>query len=438
VATRRKAKVQPEWHWYVMLACIFFEYVRPQDYFLPFLQPLRLPGILTLVATFIFFTNDKKYVLQERVFVLMLVFMFVCAETIVFSPNTRAVYNKTITLFWTYVAFVFPLFAVVTSYERYRFFFKYWIFLQTMLAIQVVMKGGTGPGSYLWDENDVAMAIDMAIPYAAYMAFLPGMAKKHRLLLLLAVLICIAGVGVSASRGGMVGMVATIIVVLLISRRPIKNLMLAGLLVAAVIPIVLSNLPDAYKADMENINNPEDSTRDERLWSWSIGWVMFQENPIFGVGAGNYDWTNHLYAHKSPMYTPKRKIMGGRAAHSLYFTLLPELGMVGVVVYVSIISWVVRRFFQYRKFFNKQENPTEEMIFYMTMLKAMLGSGVAFLVAGAFITVLYYPPYWHLIGFFVLTIHLASKSFPEFGEMIGGPQKKRRRRAPPAEVSSAA
>jgi len=83
VATRRKAKVQPEWHWYVMLACIFFEYVRPQDYFLPFLQPLRLPGILTLVATFIFFTNDKKYVLQERVFVLMLVFMFVCAETIV-------------------------------------------------------------------------------------------------------------------------------------------------------------------------------------------------------------------------------------------------------------------------------------------------------------------------------------------------------------------
>lgn len=219
--------------------------------------------------------------------------------------------------------------------------------------------------------------------------------------------------------------------------------MLTGLLVAAMMPIVLSNLPEKYKADMENMSNPEDSTRDERLWSWSIGWVMYKENPILGVGAGNYDWTNHLYAHKSPMYTPKRKILGGRAAHSLYFTLLPELGTVGTFVYGMILWWVLKKFFQYRKFFNKQEKPTEEMIFYMAMMKAMFGSGVAFLVAGAFITVLYYPPYWQLVGFFVLTVHRASSSFPEFAEMSSGGPRRRQRRSPavekqPAETQQAA
>jgi hypothetical protein len=42
--------------------------------------------------------------------------------------------------------------------------------------------------------------------------------------------------------------------------------------------------------------------------------------------------TNHLYATESPLYNPRRKIMGGRQAHSIYFTLLPELGTEGLLL----------------------------------------------------------------------------------------------------------
>jgi O-antigen ligase len=420
VAALRKLKEQPQWHWYAMLAIIFFEYVRPQDFLLTFMKPLRLPGILTLVAAFIFIANDKGYLKRENVFKLMILFMTVAAVTIVFAPNTRAVYNKTILLFWTYVSFVFPLYAVVTNYERLRTLMFFWIGLQGILGFQVMINGGHGPGSYLWDENDVAMTLCMAIPYAAYFAFLPGMPKKYRFLLLMVALVLIGGIGVSASRGGVVGLAATIMASLAISKRPFRNFAIMALVMALATPIVLSNLSDAYKQDMGNISNPEDSTRDERLWSWSIGWVMYLENPVWGVGAGNYDWTNHLYAHKSPMYTPKRKILGGRAAHSLYFTLLPELGTVGVVVWLSILIWAIKRFFKYRRFFNRQEAPTDEMIFYMAMMRAMAGSTIAFLSAGAFITVLYYPPYWHLIGLFAITCKIASDRLPEFAEELGG------------------
>jgi len=420
-------KVQPQWHWYAMLAIVLFEYVRPQDVWLPFLAPLRLPGILTLVAAFIFLANDKSYLREYSVFKLMILFMVICACTIVFAPNTRAVYNKTITLFWIYVSFVFPLCAVVTSYERLRYLAFFWVAMQALLALQVATGGGHGPGSYLWDENDVAMALCMAIPYAAYLAFLPGLKVKHRFLLLLVVLILIGAIGITASRGGVIGLAATLMVSVCMSKKPVKNFAILALLVLMATPIVLSNLPDAYKQDMGNISNPEDSTRDERLWSWSIGWVMYLENPVFGVGAGNYDWTNHLYAHKSPMYTPKRKIMGGRAAHSLYFTLLPELGSVGTIVYLAILGWMIKRFFQYRRFYNAQAAPTEEMQFYMAMLNAVAGAAAAFLVAGAFITVLYYPPYWHLVGFFVLVYRSARKRLPEFNQLVAGPVKRRRR-----------
>lgn len=428
MAALRKAKVQPQWHWFAMLTVIVFEYVRPQDFLLPFLAPLRISGILTLVAAFIFLANDKSYLRNERVFKLMIAFMIVCAITIVFAPNTRAVYNKTIGFFWTFVSFVFPLYAVVTSYERLRTLMFFWVGIQGLLGFQVIINGGHGPGSYLWDENDVAMALCMAIPYAAYFAFLPNIQKKHRMLFLLAVLLLVGGVGVSASRGGMLGMVATILFSLMISKRPVKNFSILLLLVAMATPIVLSNLPDAYKKDMENISNPEDKTRDERLWSWSIGWVMYLENPVLGVGAGNYDWTNHLYAHKSPMYTPKRRILGGRAAHSLYFTLLPELGTVGVISWLLILFWAMGRFFKYRRFFNRQEAPTDEMIFYMAMMRALAGSTIAFLVAGAFITVLYYPPYYQLMGLFAITMKVASDRLPEFAEELAGNQGHRKRK----------
>lgn len=168
-------------------------------------------------------------------------------------------------------------------------------------------------------------------------------------------------------------------------------------------------LPSSYTQDMEDMDNPQDSTRDERLWSWSIGWVMFKENPVFGVGANNYPWTNHLYAKKSPMYTPKRKILGGRAAHSIYFSLMPELGTCGTVVFLLILIEIYKRQRQVRRFCLDHQDESPDITKFELLFKAMTASAVAFLVSGAFISVLYYPPIWHLIALVAATFRIAKR-----------------------------
>jgi O-antigen ligase len=164
------------------------------------------------------------------------------------------------------------------------------------------------------------------------------------------------------------------------------------------------------------MDNPQDKTADERLWSWSIGWIMYKHNPVIGVGAGNYPCTNHLYATESPMYTPKRKIMGGRQAHSIYFTLLPELGTIGAVLYFGILIAMVNRFRAVRSYFLKQEVPSDDATRFYLLFKAMLASCFAYLVSGAFISVLYYPPFWHLVGIVAVTYRVARVELPGFAQ----------------------
>ncbi len=68
------------------------------------------------------------------------------------------------------------------------------------------------------------------------------------------------------------------------------------------------------------------------------------------MGAGNYPRTNHLYATENPLYNPRRKIMGGRQAHSIYFTLLPELGAAGCCFFFAILKGLYNRYAAIRDF----------------------------------------------------------------------------------------
>src|SRR5205814_8017929 len=75
-----------------------------------------------------------------------------------------------------------------------------------------------------------------------------------------------------------------------------------------------------------------------------------------------------------------------RAAHSLYFTLLPELGLVGAFMFFRMLYWIRRDLAAIR---GSNMAPT-----ILPLAYAMEASLVGFLVSGAFISTLYYPNFW--------------------------------------------
>jgi len=130
---------------------------------------------------------------------------------------------------------------------------------------------------------------------------------------------------------------------------------------------------------------------------------MFKDHPIVGVGPTNYQYNSFEY--ESPDQQAKGLNVWGRAAHSLYFTLLAELGIVGVVIVVSLVIFnfrenrAVRRL--YKTLHASGTTPPERLQqFYIlnVLTRANDAAMVAYLVTGAFLSVLYYPHFWLQIG----------------------------------------
>jgi probable O-glycosylation ligase (exosortase A-associated) len=400
-----------DWVWVLLLVSMFLEYVRPMDNSLSFLRVLRLGGIVTCVLALMFLVKNKAYLKEDRANSFIIAFWVLVAFTTLFAPNNRAAFNTAVTLFWLYAGFAFPINLALNSVQRVYKFFFWWIGIQTLLALFVITHGGHGPGSFLTDENDVGLAINMALPYVVYVAQFPDLSRRTKLLLYGAAVLFMVAIGVSASRGAVVGLAALIMMMIVLSRRPVRNALVSGGAILIVLVALVHLLPAAYIKDMQGIDDPNDRTRDERLWSWSIGWVMYKENPVFGVGASNYQWTNHLYAAKSPMYRSDRRILGGRVAHSLYFTLLPELGTAGLVIFAGLLKLLYDRCKKLRTWPDADPASAVDRAKFALIGKAMTVSLVAYLITGAFISVLYYPPFWHLVGMVIATYRVARLSF---------------------------
>src|SRR5699024_2753439 len=114
-----------------------------------------------------------------------------------------------------------PAAALLRSGRRLIVFFNCWIAVHVLVALWALTHEGQGTGSFMQDENDLSLALNMAIPYAYYLLQRPGQSTWRRLLYLGAVTVLAAAVVVSNSRGGFLGLIAVAFGIILFSRHRI-------------------------------------------------------------------------------------------------------------------------------------------------------------------------------------------------------------------------
>ncbi|MBM7645051.1 O-antigen ligase [Scopulibacillus daqui] len=79
---------------------------------------------------------------------------------------------------------------------------------------------------------------------------------------------------------------------------------------------------------------------------WKTGWMMFKENPMLGVGEGNYLVRYPDYVKKYPNLN-----LGYRAysVHNSYLKILAETGILGLITFLSIFAvyyyFIARQYF---------------------------------------------------------------------------------------------
>lgn len=136
----------------------------------------------------------------------------------------------------------------------------------------------------------------------------------------------------TGSRGSLLSFLLILVIAVLISRK--RMILIPTIAVLSV--VVWSVLPQQYKARYMTLSDPtKEATTDmsytNRLLSWEGGWHMFLHNPLTGIGIGDYGDAN------GAKYWPEPHRIW-LDAHSLYFKILGELGLCGLITFFSFVS----------------------------------------------------------------------------------------------------
>lgn len=372
---------------------VVIEYIRPQES-LAILGMIR-PAMIALIVLGIFsLSRMGSDVYKDTSIRLFIAFVLLSWFSLAHAVNTFWAFQGALSLTMYLLAAVIPMSMIVRDPGSLRKFLVFWVGIHCYLTAYGFLHAGKGPGGFIGDENDLALVLNMALPYSYYLASSRSLSPKMRAAMVAAAMFIAAGVITTMSRGGVVGLAATTVMIILLSKKKLRNAVLIG--VGALITYAV--VPAQYKAEVSSIRDEGDSTRQQRIFQWMVGWDMFLDNPVIGVGTQNYPWRVVEYEAARAESNPKGRSYAGRAAHSLYFTLLPEYGLAGVLIVVSILWQLAKKLRRAMKPVAPVHDPSQAQDLVDAAARATLVSLVAFLVTGTFISVLYYPPLWYAIG----------------------------------------
>ena len=180
-------------------------------------------------------------------------------------------------------------------------------------------------GGIFQNPNDLALNMVALLPFALYFAMQPGRSLRRAFAALFA-LFMLGAIVASHSRSGTLGFVAMIAVfaMFLVKQRP--GMVVGG---AMVVVLALPLLPSSYWERLSSItdgSHDDTGSREARETLLRESAQAFLENPITGVGAGQFKNWN-----------PEGRVEPWRESHDVFLQVAAELGVGGLLVFLFLI-----------------------------------------------------------------------------------------------------
>lgn len=353
-----------------------------------------LVGVATL-AGFLLFSRNWKNLFCREVFLLELLWMWFTLTTVASTHTPLLSANaETIWFRWEFVSKIMLMTTVtvglVTTWSRFR-----WLLLAIggsfgLLVMKtlpfLITTGGEyrlyGPDdSMISDNNDFALAINMALPIFIILSTTEA-DRRLRWLFGFLFVAAIPTIFFTYSRGGMVGLAA--IILLLILRMKKRMLLIPVLAITAVIAIFFA--PEQWKQRMDfSSSEIVDASAEARMNAWRYSWRLASDHPFTGGGFDAY--TPQLYSFYAP--DPSE----ARAFHSIYFGVLAEHGFVGLGLYLALVAyWFISLWWLARSASRSGDSRTA---LCATMLQVSLAG---FLASGVFLGRQYFDFYFMIVA----------------------------------------
>jgi O-antigen ligase len=259
-----------------------------------------------------------------------------------------------------------------------------------------------GPvGGFFQNPNDLALNLATFMPLALMYVKRPGPMFK-RLLCAGIVVLMLVTIVFTKSRSGMLGTVAMLATFVLVARMVTPANLLVGVVLSMA---VLPALPQSFLDRMASITDPTQSdtgSREERKLLMEQAWALFQQYPLTGVGAGQFQ-----------NFGPPGQAKRWRVTHNAFLEVASEIGVFGLIAFVFLVvrtfsaAWWTRGALSWihRKRSRKRPQPDPEdglddhdRMFLQTHASAMVACMVGWTVCAIFASVAFNWTLYYLAG----------------------------------------
>lgn len=363
-------------------------------------MPIAMTVAVTTLASMLLQPKQVRLPINGITVLLVLIPIWMTV-TLFFALEPDAAYQR-----WVEVMKVF-FFTLVTAslvHSRKQVEALLWVlvlsvgFYSVKGGVFTIVEGGAyrvygPPGeSYIADNNAIAMASIMMMPFMLYLSGIVS-SKWVKTGLLGAALLSGMTVLGSQSRGAFLGVVAMMAFLWMKSRRK----MISGLALVALALPAIAFMPDSWTNRMHTIQTYEqDASAMGRVNAWWMLFNLANDRPL--VGGGFEPYTPREFSKYAP------DPIDIHAAHSIYFQILGEHGYVGLALFfcLGIASWVMAG----RLVKSSRERP--DYVWAGDLGRAIQVSLVGFAVGGAFFNMAYWELLYYEIVILMATYRLVQ------------------------------
>jgi len=385
---------------------LFVEYVRPQSIvsgldFLPWGQVFL---ILALVG--IFFDKQRGWVsdpVNKYLLSFFVVILLSCMTAIYPNESWGYLFD-----FFSWLVIYFLIIHTVTTRARLVIFVTIFLIASFKLSLfgartwatrgfSFTTWGIMGPPGFFQNSGELSIQMLMlaGISYYVVQFLKPHVSKlKYYVLLLMPLTAAMTVMGAS-SRGGQIGLLYQSYRAILKERLSLKTIILGVVVLSAGWYL----LPDEQKARFTEAGS--DQSSEQRLLYWKHGIEMVKEHPFLGVGYFNF--APYYEAH----YPEDMLYAFAQLPHNIFIQVATDTGFTGLFLYCMIIYRNIRSTRDVEKLCQKHSLEHE---IYVPLAKGLRLATWGFVIAGQFVSVVYYPFLWINLAFAVCLHNIVERA----------------------------
>ena len=319
---------------------------------LPFVGELsigKVVGVIVILGWLLaIFANRAKFP-PLRVVALPAIFVFLSAISGFWAMDKGIYFTRLQSLFFLAVIFVFVVTSLPDLQTIKSVINKFWLAgsLSILLPFVILILNQNNLGSILnsrftggiGDPNEFALYQLMLLPFTVY-AFNSEGRRFHKSVILVVIILEVLAIIVSRSRAGLITLFTIIILSIVINRKRINPGILYSLLFLPLLGLLINLNPLLNWLRLTNIDTW--IYTDRRFSLWLVALRAIQLHPLTGLGLGNFSVPETFSRIEE---TIPFLYLSGKAsvAHNAYLQIGAELGIIGLLIFVVIVSFATIR-----------------------------------------------------------------------------------------------